>query len=90
VESRRREAACRGAVDWLREDAAVLSRRFDRLYVPKNDGRYLRRNALVALGNVGGPEHRALAEPYLSDDDELVREHAEWAVARIDERAAPR
>jgi epoxyqueuosine reductase len=77
-------------VDWLREDAAVLSRRFDRLYVPKNDGRYLRRNALVALGNVGGPEHRALAEPYLSDDDELVREHAEWAVARIDERAAPR
>jgi epoxyqueuosine reductase len=77
-------------VDWLREDAAVLSRRYDRLYVPKNDGRYLRRNALVALGNVGGPEHRALAEPYLADDDELVREHAEWAVASIDERAARR
>jgi epoxyqueuosine reductase len=77
-------------VDWLREDAAVLSRRYDRLYVPKNDGRYLRRNALVALGNIGGPEQRALAEPYLSADDELVREHAEWAVAKIDERTAER
>jgi epoxyqueuosine reductase len=74
-------------VDWLEEDTEALSRRYDRLYVPKNDGRYLRRNALVALGNVGGPEHRALAERYLSDEDELVREHAEWAVGSIDRRA---
>jgi epoxyqueuosine reductase len=73
-------------VDWLREDAAELARRYDRLYVPKNDARYLRRNALVALGNVGGPEQRRDVEPFLGDEDELVREHAEWAVARIDER----
>jgi epoxyqueuosine reductase len=73
-------------VDWLREDAAVLTQRYDRLYVPRNDARYLRRNALVALGNVGGPEHRPEIEPFRQDDDELVREHAEWAVARIDER----
>jgi epoxyqueuosine reductase len=73
-------------VDWLREDGRSLTRRYDRLYVPKNDARYLRRNALVALGNVGGPEHRSVAASFLDDEDELVREHAEWAVARLEER----
>ena len=73
-------------VKWLEEDADALTRRYDRLYVPKNDARYLRRNALVALGNVGRPEHRRVAERFLEDEDELVREQAEWAVARIDER----
>ena len=73
-------------VDWLRLDGDVLTREYDRLFVPKNDERYLRRNALVALGNVGGEEHRELATSFVDDDDELVREHAEWALARMDER----
>jgi len=72
-------------VDWLRADSAALTERYDRLYVPKNDARYLRRNALVALGNVGGPEDSALAGSFLDEDDELVRAHAEWAIARLDE-----
>ena len=29
---------------------------FDRLYVPKNDARWLRRNALIAAGNVGSDD----------------------------------
>jgi epoxyqueuosine reductase len=74
-------------VDWLQLDGEELTRRYDRLYVPKNDARFLRRNALVALGNVGHPEHRAFAEAFLDDDDELLREQAEWTVAKIDERA---
>ena len=73
-------------VDWLQHDAEALTLRYDRLYVPRKDARFLRRNALVALGNVGGPEQRALAEPFLDADDELLREQAEWTVARIDER----
>jgi epoxyqueuosine reductase len=77
-----------GLADWLEADADELTRSFDRLYVPKNDARYLRRNALVALGNVGRPEDAALAEPFLSGDDELLREQAECAVARIEERHA--
>jgi epoxyqueuosine reductase len=58
--------------------------------VPRNDVRYLRRNALVALGNCGGPEHRAAAAAYLDDPDPMLREHAAWAVARLDERYAGR
>ncbi|HZQ29309.1 MAG TPA: tRNA epoxyqueuosine(34) reductase QueG [Acidimicrobiales bacterium] len=66
-------------------DDALLAR-FERWYVPKRRARYLRRNALVALGNVGDghdPDvarvvHRALADP-----DPIVREHAQWAAARL-------
>jgi epoxyqueuosine reductase len=73
-------------VDWLAADGDVLRDRYDRLYVPRNDARYLRRNALVALGNVGRREDAALAEPFLESDDELLREHALWAVTQIEER----
>jgi epoxyqueuosine reductase len=71
---------------WLDDDDVAET--YERLYVPRNDARYLRRNALVALGNVGRPEDAALAEPFLSSDDDLLREQAEWAVARIEERHA--
>jgi epoxyqueuosine reductase QueG len=74
--------------DWLSEDGEALRQRYERLYVPRNDPRYLRRNALVALGNTGAPEHAALAEPFRSGDDELLCEQADWAVARIEERYA--
>jgi epoxyqueuosine reductase len=73
-------------VEWLEADGAALVERYDRLYVPRNDPRYLRRNALVAAGNVGGEAERASVERYLDDEDELLREHAAWALARIDER----
>jgi epoxyqueuosine reductase len=72
-------------VDWLEADGDELAARYDRLFVPRNDPRYLRRNALVALGNVGSDA--ALAERYAEGDDPLLREHAEWALARIRERS---
>jgi epoxyqueuosine reductase len=74
--------------DWLEEDGASLIERYERLYVPKNDARYLRRNALVALGNTGNLADLPLAERFLEGDDELLREQAAWAVARIEERNA--
>jgi epoxyqueuosine reductase len=74
--------------DWLTADPADLRRRYGRLYVPRNDGRWLRRNALVAAGNAGGAAERAAVEPYLASDDGLLREHAAWAAARLEERGA--
>jgi epoxyqueuosine reductase len=41
-------------VEWLEADGEELVRRYDRLYVPRNDPRYLKRNALIALANAGG------------------------------------
>jgi epoxyqueuosine reductase len=73
-------------VDWLRADAADLRIRYDRLFVPRNDGRWLERNALVAAGNVGGVEERNVVTGYLDHEDEMLREHAAWALARMEER----
>jgi epoxyqueuosine reductase len=72
--------------EWLEADADELIDRYERLYVPRKDARYLRRNALVALGNSGGPEHREAAEQFLDHPDEMLREFAEWALDRLDER----
>ncbi len=74
-------------IDWLEADGDELVERYDRLYVPRNDARWLRRNALIAAGNVGGANERPPVERYTHDDDPLLREHAEWALARIDERS---
>jgi epoxyqueuosine reductase len=73
-------------VDWLEADGPELVERYDRLYVPRNDPRWLRRNALVAAGNVGGTDERAAVERYATDADPVLREHAEWALARLAER----
>ena len=73
-------------VEWLQAEDDALIERYERLFVPKNDARYLRRNALIALGNTGGPEHFGAAETFLEDEDELIRESAAWAVARLRER----
>ncbi len=57
-----------------------------RWYIPQRDPRYLRRNALVALGNIGDGSHpgteRALRR-WLSAADPLLVEHAAWAAQRL-------
>jgi epoxyqueuosine reductase len=68
-------------LDWLRADPGELSRRYDRLYVPRNDGHYLQRNALIALGNTGGEDDLHAVEPYA--DSPMLGEYARWAAGRI-------
>jgi epoxyqueuosine reductase len=72
-------------VRWLEADGREVAA-YDRLYVPRNEPRYLRRNAAVALGNVGSREHVAPLEHAAADSDALVAEHARWALARIEAR----
>ncbi len=72
---------------WLAADDDLVTE-LERLYVPRRDPGLLRRNALVALGNVGGAEHLAPVEELAAGDDELLAEHAAWAAARIRERGA--
>jgi epoxyqueuosine reductase len=74
-------------VAWLEGDGRALVASYDRLYVPRNDPRWLQRNAAVALGNVGTSEHVAPLECAAAGDDEMVAEHARWALERIARRA---
>jgi epoxyqueuosine reductase len=75
-------------LDWLHSDPGALRERFARLYVPRNDGRRLRLNALVAAGNVGGDGERDAVTAYLDDPDDATREVAAWSLARMEERDA--
>ena len=75
-------------VDWLERDGEELVAETDRLYVPRNDARWLRRNALVAAGNVGTPELVPAVERYVGDDDPMLHETAVWALERLSERVA--
>ena len=57
-----------------------------RWYIAGRDPRYLRRNALVALGNVGDGTDPATVRAlrhWLSVDDEMLVEHAQWAARQL-------
>ncbi len=55
----------------------------ERLYVPKNEARWLRRNALVALGNVGDQEDVPVLGRYTDDPEPALRTTAARALARV-------
>jgi epoxyqueuosine reductase len=70
-------------VDWLEAADDDLRARYDRLYFPRNDPRYLRRNALIAAGNSGDAALVSAVERWSESGDDLLREHAEWALERL-------
>jgi epoxyqueuosine reductase len=73
-------------LDLLDSDDETLLRRHGRWYIAGRDPRWLRRNALVVLGNtgIGGDERtRITLARYRNGDDELLAELARWASARL-------
>ena len=75
---------------WLSGEHSPEDDLLDRLYVPRKDTRWLQRNALVVLGNTGSdePETRAALERHAAGGDELLAEHARWALSRLEERCS--
>jgi len=76
-------------VEMLVANDEDLLARFGRWYIPQRQPRYLRRNALVALGNIGDGRDRRVSDALrrcLADPDPLIRAHAVWAAARLDRR----
>ncbi len=64
----------------LGDDALV--ERFSWWFIPHREGRYLRRNLLVAAGNSAEPEALAPIEQHLAHRSSMIRSHAGWALAR--------
>lgn len=50
-------------------------------------GRGLKRNAIIALGNLGDPCTLPILKDFADGEDELLAEHARWAIERIRQRA---
>jgi epoxyqueuosine reductase len=74
--------------EWLERPGDELVSELDRLYVPRNDPRWLRRNALVAAGNSGSSAILPLVESEVAGEDPMLAETAAWALERIRERRA--
>ena len=74
--------------DWLERDGDELVAELDRLYVPRNDPRWLRRNALLAAGNAGSRDLVPTVEHFVESDDPMLRDAAAWALTEIEARSA--
>ncbi len=73
-------------VELLTLDDDALMERFGAWYIPKRDPRYLRRNALVVLGNVADGDAEPtqdLVRQYLESGDDLLVAHAVWAANEL-------
>ena len=73
-------------LDLLRANDETLLADFGSWYIPAREPRYLRRNALVALGNTrsgGDLRVAALVREDLTHEDPLLRAHAVWTARRL-------
>lgn len=77
-------------LDLLAADDETLLDRHGRWYLAGRDPRWLRRNALVVLGNVADPTDRRVRDTlhvHARGEDPILAEHARWALDRLDRRA---
>jgi epoxyqueuosine reductase len=80
------EAAFVPLLELLAASDAELLDRHGRWYLHDRQPRWLRRNALVALGNVGRADEPAVARclaDHLAHPDAVLRAHATWAALRL-------
>ena len=67
-----------------------FSRAFKGSPIKRTKLRGMKRNAAVVLGNVGTAEDVPVLQQALADEEPLVREHAAWALCRLErDRDAP-
>ncbi len=76
--------------EWLQTPSDILRERYRRFFIPRGDVRYLRRNAIVALGNVGTVEDLPLLAAYLERGSGMLYDHAVRASRMIEEKNAGR
>ena len=74
------------ALELLDADDATIEARHGRWWIAGREMKWLRRNALVVVGNVADPDDdrvRAILDRYRADPDPILAEHAQWATERI-------
>ncbi len=81
--SPRRDVPFPDLVELLDIDEAAYQERFKHSAIKRAKRQGLRRNAAVALGNLGDPRAVPALARALLDDDAIVRGHAAWALGRI-------
>ncbi|NIA25153.1 MAG: tRNA epoxyqueuosine(34) reductase QueG [Gammaproteobacteria bacterium] len=72
----------------LRSSDRTILDRYGHFYIPRRQARYLRRNALVAIGNTGDSSFVSLLAGYVAHPDWLLRLHSAWALGRMEDPVA--
>ena len=70
----------------LEQDDETLISNHGQWYIPQRDPRYLRRNALLVLGNIGIAESekvQSILKRYLKSADSMLRSYAVWTAKRL-------
>jgi len=75
-------------IELLAKPDAELLAEYEHFYIPRRDARFLRRNALVALGHSGTIEAVPVLAGYLQSRVAVLRAHAAWALGRLDASSA--
>ena len=75
-------------LELLALDDARFKQRFAGTPMLRTKRRGILRNVCVALGNVGNGSSLPALEKAMQDSEPLIREHATWAISRINQRTA--
>ncbi len=81
------------AIEVLDADDVWIDTRYGHWYVTNREFRWVRRNALIVVGNVGDPGDarvRRVVDDYRAHIDPILAEHATWAADRLRERSHAR
>lgn len=85
-QTRREELNDANLIELLFLDEMGFKKKFAETPMLRTKRRGLLRNVCVALGNVGGQYAMARLEEVSQDPDELIAEHARWAIKQIKSR----
>jgi epoxyqueuosine reductase len=78
------------AIELLDADDQWIDDRYGHWYVTDREFRWVRRNALVVIGNIADPADgrvQRVVEHYRSHIDPILAEHASWAADRLRKRS---
>jgi len=82
----RAELAAPSIADLLRLDDAAFREMFAGSPIKRIGRNRMMRNCLIAAGNSGSVDLARSVEPYVGDEDSVLAEAAEWALAKIQRR----
>jgi len=87
-QNQRQDLSRLGLIEIMGMGEEAFLEKFARTPVKRLGLRRLKRNAAVVLGNVGGARDLEILKKVAGECDELVAEHARWAIAEIKARSA--
>jgi len=75
--------------DYVQLDDAAFRQVFSGSPIKRTGRNRFVRNVLIAIGNSGNADLKKYAEQRRTDESDIVREAADWAIAKLEQKKAP-